>query len=97
MAPPLPIKLPVIAWLALARARGAFDPALQTERDDLRLRSSACASKLILASTSGPVTLVGHGWFNRHVVQKLIANGWRRTDGSGFAKPFGYLILSPDS
>ena len=97
LAPRLPIKLPIIGWLALARARGVVDPALKAERDDLQRRSAACAERLILATASGPAALVGHGWFNRHVVTELIANGWRKTGGPGFAKPFGYVTLTHDA
>ena len=93
-APQLPIQLPMIVWLALARARGVLDPALTREREDLRLRSATCAEMLIDATAAGPVMLAGHGWFNRHVAATLVKNGWRGFAGPGFAKPFGYKIFA---
>lgn len=93
LAPHLPLRLPVVAWLALARVRGEFDPALAPARDDLRRRAGNCAGKLIEASAQGDVALVGHGWFNRYVARALAGRGRRKTSGSGFHRPWGYLIF----
>lgn len=93
LAPDLPLRLPALAWLALARARGAFDPALAAPRDALRRRAEGCARRLIVAATDGNVALVGHGWFNRHVAADLIAKGWRRTAGPGFGRAWGYALF----
>lgn len=93
VAPRTRLRLPVLAWVALARARGEFSPALADARDDLRRRAAACAERLADAGQSGPAALVGHGWFNRYVAAALTARGWRKADGPGFARPWGYLRL----
>jgi broad specificity phosphatase PhoE len=93
LAPHLPLRLPAVAWLALARVRGEFDPALAPARDDLRRRAGNCAGRLIEASAQGDVALVGHGWFNRYVARALAGRGRRKTSGSGFHRPWGYLIF----
>ncbi|WP_442756424.1 hypothetical protein ACNHKD_07365 [Methylocystis sp. JAN1] len=93
VAPRTSLRLPVFAWLALARARGEFSPALAEARHGLRRRAGACAERLAAASESGPAALVGHGWFNRYVAAALAARGWRKADGPGFAHPWGYLRL----
>ncbi len=93
-APYLPGQWPEIVWLALARARGAFDPTLAAARADLRRRAGACCDQLADSAGHGDVALVGHGWFNRAVARRLAAQGWRKTGGPGFARPWGYLSLS---
>lgn len=95
LTPNLPLKLPAIAWMILARARGEFSPALAGARDDLRSRAGQCAERLLEASAQGDVALVGHGWFNRYVARTLAGRGWRQTAGPGFDRPWGYLIFSP--
>jgi broad specificity phosphatase PhoE len=95
LAPPLPFRLPAIAWLALARARGAVDPALSDARRDLRQRADAAALRLIDAAGGGPAALIGHGWFNRAVACSLSGRGWRRSGGPGLARPWGYAIFAP--
>jgi broad specificity phosphatase PhoE len=89
-APALPLLLPEIGWLALARARGAFSPALSEARADLRRRAQASAERLIGAAAQGDVALIGHGWFNRAVAGALAERGWRRIDGPGFGRPWGF-------
>jgi broad specificity phosphatase PhoE len=93
-APRLPGQWPEIVWLALARARGAFDPALAPARADLRRRVRICCDELREAALQGDVALIGHGWFNRAVAKDLAAEGWRQT-GPGFRRPWGHLALSP--
>lgn len=93
-APCLPGQWPEIVWLALARARGALDPALAPARADPRQRAEICCALLAAAAAGGDVALVGHGWFNRAVASRLVAKCWRKTGGSGFARPYGYLSLS---
>lgn len=95
LAPSLPLRLPAIIWLVLARARGELDPALAEARADLRRRATRCAEKLDDASAQGAVALVGHGWFNRYVARALAKRGWRKTRGPGFGRPWGHLVLSP--
>lgn len=97
VAPRPPLRLPAIVWLGLARACGEFSPGLATARVDLRRRAAACAERLVEASQSSPAALVGHGWFNRYVAAALTARGWRRADGPGFARPWGYLRLERDA
>ena len=91
LAPSLPLRLPAIIWLALARARGEFDPALAEARADLTRRATRCAETLDDASAQGAVALIGHGWFNRYVASR----GWRKTRGPGVGRPWGHLVLSP--
>lgn len=93
VAPRAPLRLPAIVWLGLARARGEFSPRFAKARDDLRRRAAVCADQLDGASQLGPAALVGHGWFNRYVAAALTAQGWRKADGPGFARPWGYLRL----
>lgn len=93
LAPDLPLILPAVLWLALARARGEFDPALAAERDGLRRRAGECCERLLAASAGGDVALVGHGWFNRYAALALAARGWRKTGGPGFGRPWGYAIF----
>jgi hypothetical protein len=93
LAPELPLILPAVLWLALARARGEFDPALAAERDGLRRRAGECCERLLAASTEGDVALVGHGWFNRNVALALAIRGWRKIGGTGFGRPWGHAIF----
>jgi hypothetical protein len=92
-APSLPLRLPAIVWLALARARGTFDPALEEARSDLRRRALQCADRLIEASATGDVALVGHGWFNRFVARAISERGRRKTAGPGFGRPWGHIVF----
>jgi len=92
-APRLPLSLPAIVWLALARARGEFDPGLAQARRDLRQRADQCARRLSDASEKGDVLLAGHGWFNRYVAHSLATSGWRKTGGPGFGRPWGYVVF----
>jgi broad specificity phosphatase PhoE len=94
LAPRLPGRWPEIVWLALARARGEFDPALAPARADLRARAAACCNQLRESRAGGDMALVGHGWFNRAVARSLQAQGWRKTGGEGFARPWGHVALS---
>lgn len=93
MAPNLPLLLPEIGWLALARARGEFSPALSEARADLVRRATSCARRLCVESESGDVALIGHGWFNRYVAAALTQTGWRKVEGPGFGKPWGFVSL----
>lgn len=93
-APALPLRLPASAWLVLARVRGAIDPALAASRDDLRGRAEICCTRLTAAAT-GSAALVGHGWFNRAVARALTAKGWRKSDGPGLGRPWGYAVYVP--
>jgi hypothetical protein len=94
-APRLPGRWPEIVWLALARARGAFDPALSEARADLRRRAATCHARLIESAGAGDVALVGHGWFNRYVARELTQSGWRNAGGPGFGRPWGYVAFAP--
>lgn len=96
LAPRLPLRLPAIAWLALARARGELGPGLGEARRDLRLRADRCAERLIAASRRGDVALVGHGWFNRSVGAALRARGWRgKTRSAGGAHWSCAVLAAP--
>lgn len=97
LAPRLPGHWPAIVWLALARARGEFDPALAEARNDLRRRAALCAERLAESSARGSVALVGHGWFNRYVAQALAARGWRKARGPGFGRPWGHVSYARTS
>lgn len=94
LAPDIPLRLPALAWLALARARGAFDPGLATARADLRHRAEGCAIRLTDAASDGAVALVGHGWFNRYVGAALTNRGWRKSAGPGFGRTWGYAVYA---
>ncbi len=94
-APRLPLRLPELGWLALARARGAFDPALAEARRDLHRRAARCAEQLIAAAADSPAALVGHGWFNAAVGRALVVRNWRKIEGPGFGRPWGHVIYAP--
>jgi broad specificity phosphatase PhoE len=97
IAPKLPLLLPAIGWLALARARGEVSPTLREARAALVRRAESCAMRLAAASEKGDVALIGHGWFNRYVAQALIAQGWQKPEGPGFRRPWGFLRLQQAS
>lgn len=92
-APKLPLYLPAIGWLALARARGEFSPALTDARADLKRRAGSCADQLIAAAGDRNVALIGHGWFNRYVAAALTRQGWRKAEGPGFGRAWGFAVF----
>lgn len=92
-APKLPLYLPAIGWLALARARGAFSPTLNDARADLMRRADSCANRLIAAAGDQNVALIAHGWFNRYVAAALAQRGWRKAEGPGFGRAWGFAVF----
>jgi broad specificity phosphatase PhoE len=97
--PQLPGRWPLFVWFILARGMGAFDPRQSDVRRNCHLRAQAAANCLVAAAQTGPVALIGHGWFNRTISKALRRQNWRRVDASGgistggASRNWGYVMF----
>lgn len=91
--PRLAGRLPLFVWFSLSRGAGAFHPNEAGTRAVMRLRAERAAARLAASASSGPVALVGHGWFNRAIVRALAEKGWRPTEAQGGSAPWSHVVL----
>ncbi|HET7459688.1 MAG TPA: histidine phosphatase family protein [Longimicrobium sp.] len=104
---PLPIpasavlRAPFAAWGTLIYLRWAADLLLHRHpaadaRERARAAAAWCREACLGAAPGSAVAVVTHGAFRRMLAQRLVAEGWRREGGRGYAHWSVWRFAAPD-
>ncbi|WP_146208709.1 hypothetical protein [Azospirillum sp. TSO22-1] len=83
--PPLPLAMPLSAWIALGRLAWLAGLGMVPETPRQACDRAEIAADLLTAAAQrhGSAALVGHGWFNRLIGTALLSRGWRAEPAAG--------------